>query len=167
MRPGEYVEDAGWVGDDVWHAHCVHLNHDEIRLFGRTGTGVCHCPASNMRLASGIAPIRAMLDNNVKVGLGVDGAASNDAGHLLNEARLALLLQRVGGNPAGYPPVRGWPWLRWAVRRCWDATTSARWLQTWRQISLASGSIRLLSPVPSMIWSRRWSSANRSTSISR
>jgi 8-oxoguanine deaminase len=101
MRPGEYVEDAGWVGDDVWHAHCVHLNEDEINLFSRTGTGVCHCPASNMRLASGIAPIRDMIDNNVKVGLGVDGSASNDAGHLFNELRLAMLLQRVGGNPAG------------------------------------------------------------------
>ena len=107
MRPGEYAEDAGWVGDDVWHAHCVHLNHDEIKLFGCTGTGVCHCPASNTRLASGIAPIRAMIDNNVKVGLGVDGSASNDAGHLLNEARLAMLLQRVGGNPAGLSAREG------------------------------------------------------------
>jgi 8-oxoguanine deaminase len=100
MRPGQYVEDAGWVGDDVWHAHCVHLDDSEIKLFGRTGTGVCHCPSSNMRLASGIAPVRAMLDNNVKVGLGVDGSASNDASHLLNEARMAMLLQRVGGDPA-------------------------------------------------------------------
>lgn len=101
MTPGEYAEDAGWIGDDVWHAHCVHLNPDEIRLFGRTGTGVCHCPSSNMRLASGIAPIRQMRDHNVHVGLGVDGSASNDAGHLLNEVRMAMLLQRVGGNPAG------------------------------------------------------------------
>jgi len=100
-RPGEYAESVGWVGDDVWHAHCVKLNHDEIKLFGHTGTGVCHCPSSNMRLASGIAPIRAMLDHNVKVGLGVDGSASNDTGHLLNEARQAMLLQRVNGNPAG------------------------------------------------------------------
>lgn len=101
QRPGDYAESVGWVGDDVWHAHCVQLNQDEIKLFGVTGTGVCHCPSSNMRLASGIAPIRAMLDQNVKVGLGVDGSASNDAGHLLNEARQAMLLQRVGGNPAG------------------------------------------------------------------
>ena len=101
QRPGEYAESVGWVGDDVWHAHCVKLNHDEIKLFGHTGTGVCHCPSSNMRLASGIAPIRAMLDHKVKVGLGVDGSASNDAGHLLNEARQAMLLQRVEGNPAG------------------------------------------------------------------
>jgi len=99
MRPGDYAEDIGWVGDDVWHAHCVQLDDDEISLFARTGTGVCHCPASNMRLASGIAPIRRMLDANVKVGLGVDGSASNDSGHLLNEARLAMLLQRINGEP--------------------------------------------------------------------
>lgn len=100
MRPGEYIEDAGWVGHDVWHAHCVQLNTDEVALFGRTGTGVCHCPNSNMRLASGIAPVRAMLDANVRVGLGVDGSASADGGHLLNEARMAMMLQRVGGDPA-------------------------------------------------------------------
>ena len=100
-RPGQYAEDVGWVGDDVWHAHCVKLDDAEIDLFARSGTGVCHCPSSNMRLASGIAPLRQMLDRGVKVGLGVDGSASNDGGHLLNEARQALLLQRVAGNPAG------------------------------------------------------------------
>jgi cytosine/adenosine deaminase-related metal-dependent hydrolase len=100
QRPGDYAEDVGWVGHDVWHAHCVKLDDREIALFGRTGTGVCHCPSSNMRLASGIAPLRKMLDARVKVGLGVDGSASNDAGHLLNEARQAMLLQRVGGDPA-------------------------------------------------------------------
>ena len=100
-RPVEYAEDLGWVGGDVWHAHCVHLNEQEVALFARTGTGVCHCPSSNMRLASGIAPVRAYLDAGVKVGLGVDGSASNDSSHLLAEARMALLLQRVSGNPAG------------------------------------------------------------------
>lgn len=100
LLPGDYARDVGWVGDDVWHAHCVCLNEREIRLFGQTGTGVCHCPSSNMRLASGIAPIRKMLDNKVKVGLGVDGSASNDSSHLLSEARQAMLLQRVGGNPS-------------------------------------------------------------------
>jgi len=100
LRPGDYAQDVGWVGHDVWHAHCVQLNTEEIGLFARTGTGVCHCPSSNMRLASGIAPLRQMLDTGVKVGLGVDGSASNDSGHLLNEARMAMLLQRVGGNPA-------------------------------------------------------------------
>lgn len=99
MRPGDYAEAIGWVGDDVWHAHCVQLNTDEISLFARTGTGVCHCPGSNMRLASGIAPIRAMRDAGVKVGLGVDGSASNDSGHLLNETRMAILLQRINGEP--------------------------------------------------------------------
>lgn len=100
MTPGQYAEDVGWVGDDVWHAHCVKLDGDEVRLFGHTGTGVCHCPSSNMRLASGIAPVRQMLDNRVKVGLGVDGSASNDSGHLLGEARQALLLARALGEPA-------------------------------------------------------------------
>lgn len=100
QRPGDYAESVGWVGDDVWHAHCVKLDTHEINLFGHTHTGVCHCPSSNMRLASGIAPIRQMLDAQVKVGLGVDGSASNDSGHLLNEARQAMLLQRVTGNPS-------------------------------------------------------------------
>jgi cytosine/adenosine deaminase-related metal-dependent hydrolase len=100
-RPGDWAEEVGWVGEDVWHAHCVKLDEGEIGLFARTGTGVCHCPGSNMRLASGIAPVRKMLAARVKVGLGVDGSASNDAGHLLNEAREAMLLQRVGGSPTG------------------------------------------------------------------
>jgi len=100
-RPVGYAEDLGWVGEDVWHAHCVHLNEQEIALFAKTGTGVCHCPSSNMRLASGIAPVRAYLDMGVRVGLGVDGSASNDSSHLLAEARMALLLQRVSGSPAG------------------------------------------------------------------
>ncbi len=100
LRPGQYAEDVGWLGDDVWHAHCVKLNDEEVQLFGRTGTGVCHCPSSNMRLASGIAPIRQMLDKRVKVGLGVDGSASNDSGHLLGEARQALLLSRAPGDPS-------------------------------------------------------------------
>jgi 8-oxoguanine deaminase len=100
-RPVGYAEELGWVGDDVWHVHCVHLNEEEVALFAQTGTGVCHCPSSNMRLASGIAPVRAYLDSGVGVGLGVDGSASNDSSHLLAEARMALLLQRVSGNPAG------------------------------------------------------------------
>lgn len=98
--PAEYVAHLGWVGEDVWHAHCVQLDRSGIELFGRTGSGVAHCPCSNMRLASGIAPIRQMLDAGVRVGLGVDGSASNDSGHLLAEARQALLLQRVGHGPA-------------------------------------------------------------------
>ncbi|MCI5087313.1 MAG: 8-oxoguanine deaminase, partial [Rhodovulum sp.] len=93
--PGEYARDLGWTGDDVWHAHCVKLNADEIDLFARSGTGVAHCPCSNCRLGSGIAPVRAMRDAGVPVGLGVDGSASNDAGNLIAEARQAMLLQRV------------------------------------------------------------------------
>ena len=95
MRPGEYIEAVGWVGHDVWHAHCVQLDKDEIDLFARTNTSIAHCPCSNMRLASGIAPIREMLDAGINIGLGVDGSASNDSGHMLNEARQAMLLQRV------------------------------------------------------------------------
>lgn len=98
--PAQYAEELGWTGADVWHAHCVKLDEAGIDLFARSGTGVAHCPCSNMRLASGIAPVRRMLDQGVQVALGVDGSASNDAGHLLAEARQAMLLQRVGGNPA-------------------------------------------------------------------
>ncbi len=94
-RPGQYAEDLGWTGDDVWHAHCVKLDAAEIDLFARSGTGVAHCPCSNCRLGSGIAPVRAMRDAGVKVGLGVDGSASNDAGNLISEARQSMLLQRV------------------------------------------------------------------------
>jgi len=96
MQPLEYMQSLGWTGDDVWFAHMVHLNRDEIATLARTATGVCHCPSSNMILASGIAPIREMRDTGVRVGLGVDGSASNDANHLLGEARQAMLLQRVG-----------------------------------------------------------------------
>ena len=97
-RPGQYAEELGWTGDDVWHAHCVKLDAGEIDLFARTRTGVAHCPCSNCRLGSGIAPVRAMRDAGVKVGLGVDGSASNDAGNLAAEARQALLLQRVANG---------------------------------------------------------------------
>jgi len=94
-RPGQYAEDLGWTGDDVWHAHCVKLDGQEIDLFAKSRTGVAHCPCSNCRLGSGIAPVRAMLDAGVPVGLGVDGSASNDTGNLIGEARQAMLLQRV------------------------------------------------------------------------
>jgi 8-oxoguanine deaminase len=98
--PTQYVEDLEWVGRDVWHAHCVKLDEPGIKLFGRTGTGVAHCPCSNLRLASGIAPVRRMRAERVPVGLGVDGSASADAGHLLAEARQAMLAARAGGDPA-------------------------------------------------------------------
>ena len=94
-RPGAWAESVGWLGDDVWHAHCAHLDRDEIGLFARSGTSAAHCPSSNMRLASGAAPVRSMLDAGVNVGLGVDGSASNDTGNLVHEARQAMLLARV------------------------------------------------------------------------
>jgi 8-oxoguanine deaminase len=101
--PAEYAEQLGWVGPDVWHAHCVKLDEAGIALFAKTGTGVAHCPGSNMRLASGAAPIRAMRDAGVPVAIAVDGSASNDSGHMLGEARLALLLQRVAHGPVKGP----------------------------------------------------------------
>lgn len=94
-RPGQYAEDLGWTGDDVWHAHCVKLDDREIKLFASSGTGVAHCPCSNCRLGSGIAPVRQMRNAGVKVALGVDGSASNDVGNLMAEARQTMLLQRV------------------------------------------------------------------------
>lgn len=100
-RPLDYAESLGWLGDDVWFAHGVHINDEEIAKMAQSHTGVAHCPSSNMRLASGIAPIRAYVDAGVPVGIGVDGSASNDGSHLLAETRLAMLLQRVSGNPAG------------------------------------------------------------------
>jgi cytosine/adenosine deaminase-related metal-dependent hydrolase len=98
--PSEYAEALGWTGPDVWHAHCVQLDAPGIALFARTGTGVAHCPCSNMRLGSGIAPVRRMRDAGVAVGLGVDGSASNDGSQMLAEARQALLLARLSGDPA-------------------------------------------------------------------
>ena len=98
--PAQFAQDTGWTGAHVWHAHCVKLDAAGIDLFARTGTGVAHCPTSNMRLASGIAPVRRMLDARMNIGLGVDGSASNDSSHVLAEARQAMLLARVNGGPA-------------------------------------------------------------------
>lgn len=95
-RPIPYVEALGWAGEDVWFAHVVHPNKAEIDWLAHSRSGVCHCPSSNMILASGIAPVREMVDRQVRVGLGVDGSASNDGNHMLGEARQAMLLQRVG-----------------------------------------------------------------------
>jgi len=94
--PAEYAQELGWLGEDVWHAHCVKLDDEGISLFAASRTSVAHCPCSNMRLASGIAPVRRMLNAGVPVGLGVDGSASNDGAHMVNEARQALLLARIG-----------------------------------------------------------------------
>lgn len=99
MRPADYMASLGWQGRDVWFAHVVHPSPADIGWLARTGSGCAHCPSSNMILSSGIAPVRALIDAGVRVGLGVDGSASNDANDLAGEARQALLLQRVSGAP--------------------------------------------------------------------
>ncbi len=111
--PVELAEELGWVGSDVWHAHLVHAHPPEIQRLGAQRTGIAHCPTSNMRLASGIAPVRAWLEAGCRVGLGVDGSASNDGSHLLAEARQAMLLQRVANGPAALTAVEA---LRLATR---------------------------------------------------
>jgi len=98
LSPGEYARHLGWTGSDVWHAHCVHLDDAGTRSFAESGTGIAHCPSSNMRLGSGALPLRKFLDRGVAVGLGADGAASNDGCNLLHEARAALLLARVSAS---------------------------------------------------------------------
>jgi len=100
VRPVDYLDERGWLGDDVWLAHCVHLDGVEVRRFGTTGTGVAHCPSSNARLGAGIAPVAALCGAGAPVGLGVDGAASNEAGVLNVELREALLFARLAGGPA-------------------------------------------------------------------
>jgi cytosine/adenosine deaminase-related metal-dependent hydrolase len=101
LRPVAYMEKLSWTGSDVWFAHSVHVNQDEVKLYARTGCGVAHCPTSNMRLASGIAPLMDMLRMGVKVGLGVDGSASNDGSNLLEETRQAMLLARLRAGLMG------------------------------------------------------------------
>ena len=99
MRPLEYVDELGWLGDDVWLAHCVHLDDREVRRMGESATGVAHCPISNARLGAGIAPVRGLIDAGAPVGLGVDGAASNESGEITDELRGALLVARIRGGP--------------------------------------------------------------------
>src|SRR4051812_25474026 len=99
-RPVEYLEQLGWLAKDVWCAHCVHLDGRDIETFGATGTGVAHCPTSNLRLGAGVAPVRQLLDAGVRVGLGVDGSASNERGDLLLDVKQALLVARGRGGPA-------------------------------------------------------------------
>jgi 8-oxoguanine deaminase len=110
-RPVEYLRRLGWLGPDVWLAHCVHVSPGEARLFGETGTGVAHCPSSNFRLGSGIAPVRAMLEAGVNVGLGVDGSASNDTSNLLAEARQTLLAHRIGADPGRWITAEEALWM--------------------------------------------------------
>ena len=113
-RPVEFLRRLGWLGSDVWLAHCVHLSREEIRLFAETGTGVAHCPSSNFRLGSGISPVREMLDAGVPVGLGVDGSASNDSSNMLAEARQALLAHRSGREPSQWLTAED---VLWAATR--------------------------------------------------
>jgi len=99
LRPLELLDEWGWLGPDVWLAHCVHLSDKDIQRLAESGTGVAWCPTSNLRLGSGIARARALLDETAAVGLGVDGSASNDAGNMLAEVRQAMLVSRAGGDP--------------------------------------------------------------------
>lgn len=116
MTPAEYAEDTGWVGADVWHAHCVKLDDAGIRRFGATQTGMAHCPCSNMRLGSGIAPVRHMAAAGMRVGLGVDGSASNDGSHMLGEARQAMLLGRLLPPQSNQPMMQAREVLELATR---------------------------------------------------
>lgn len=109
LRPLAYMEKLGWLGPDVWYAHGIHFNDDELRLLARTGTGVCHCPISNMKLSSGVARVPKMLSLGVPVGLGVDGSASNDGSNLLEELRVCYLLHRLTSSdraPSGYDVLK-------------------------------------------------------------
>jgi cytosine/adenosine deaminase-related metal-dependent hydrolase len=98
-RPVEYLERVGWLGDDVWCAHCIHLSQAEVERFGEAGVGVAHCPTSNLRLGAGVAPVRELVDAGVDVGLGVDGSASNERSDLFLEVKQALLVARGRGGP--------------------------------------------------------------------
>jgi cytosine/adenosine deaminase-related metal-dependent hydrolase len=111
VRPVEYLRSLGWLGPDVWLAHCVHLQPDEVALFAQTGTAVAHCPSSNFRLGSGVAPVRALLEAGVPVGLGVDGSASNDSSNMLAEVRQALLAHRLAPDPARWLTAEEVLWM--------------------------------------------------------
>lgn len=111
VRPVEYLRRLNWLGPDVWLAHCVHVQPDEVALFGETGTAVAHCPSSNFRLGSGIAPVRALLDAGAPVGLGVDGSASNDSSNMMAEARQALLAHRLAPDPARWLTAEEVLWM--------------------------------------------------------
>jgi 8-oxoguanine deaminase len=123
LRPVSYMRELDWIGSDVWFAHSVYVNPDEIDLYSQTGCGVAHCPSSNMRLASGIAPVMEMLTAGVKLGIGVDGSASNDSSHLLAEVRQAMLLARLraGLQGASRSGVEGQPLM--GARRALEMAT--------------------------------------------
>lgn len=111
VRPVELMRQLGWLGSDVWLAHCVHLSPEEVALFGETGTGVAHCPTSNFRLGSGTAPVRGLLEAGAPVGLGVDGSASNDSSNMMAELRQALLAHRQDADPARWITAQEVFWM--------------------------------------------------------
>ena len=131
LRPVAWMETAGWLGPDVWFAHAIHVDDDEIREFASSGTGVAHCPCSNMRLASGIAPVKKYMDAGVKVGIGVDGSASNDSSNMLAEARQAMLLARL---KMGLLPPEG----PRTVLSTSDPLRAAEWMTARQALELAT-----------------------------
>ena len=161
MTPAEYAEDLGWVGHDVWHAHCVQLDQHGIDLFARTGTGVAHCPCSNMRLASGIAPIRKMRDAGVPVGLGVDGSASNDGATMIGEVRQALLLQRVGFGPDAMTAREALEIATLGGAKVLNRNDIGALRRAWRRTSWPSTCARSPSPARCTTRWRPWCSAPR------
>jgi 8-oxoguanine deaminase len=156
-RPVQYMETLRWVGPDVWYAHAVHVNKAEMTLMSRTGCGVAHCPSSNMRLASGIAPVQQYRAAGVNMGLGVDGSASSDGAHMLGEARRAMLLARLGlsltPQPRPHPSDTlstgegAWMSAREALEMA-TLTTSARWPQACAPTSSPSTSAASTTPAP-------------------
>jgi cytosine/adenosine deaminase-related metal-dependent hydrolase len=156
--PVEYLADLGWTAADVWCAHCVHLSADDVAVLARTGTGVAHCPTSNLRLGAGVAPVREMLDAGVRVGLGVDGSASNERSDLLFEVKQALLVARGRGGPAAMTAREA---LRLGTRG--GAAVLGRWdigsiepgkcadLAVWRTDSLEMGGA--VDPVAGLVFS--------------
>ena len=165
MRPVEWMETLGWLGSDVWFAHAIHVNGAEISKFAAAGCGMAHCPCSNMRLASGIAPIRRYKLAGVKVGLGVDGSASNDSSNMLAEVRQAMLLARLelGLRTAGRPIAEAeWMTAREALELATlGAATSAPWSPASAPTSSRSISARWATPARCTIRWRPWCSAPR------
>ncbi len=177
-RPVGYMQEVDWVGGDVWFAHAVWVNDEEIKVFAKHNCGVAHCPTSNMRLASGIAPVKEYRKAGVNVGLGVDGSASNDGSHLLAEVRQAMLLSRVKEGITGYSlsndPNRKLMTAREAIssaraaaRQSSVARISARSKSASARIFFAVDLNRIDFAGADMIPSRRLSSASPSTWITR
>ena len=178
LRTVDYLDSVGWLGPRTWLAHGIHFNNEEIARLGEAGTGICHCPSSNMRLASGICPTVELEAAGAPVGLGVDGSASNDASNVILEARQALYLQRLRYGAEQITPSEPWAGRPEARHVCWDVATLASWPSASRQIWRCSSSTSCASPVAT-IHSRRcccvvptaptgsWSQANGASSTGR